>query len=54
MSEYLPYGGFEWLKNVDGFHVISVSEKSQVGYFLEVELHMNYNMNNMNYTMIIH
>ena len=38
MSEYLPYEGFEWLKNVDGFDVISGSEKSSVGYFLKVDL----------------
>ena len=38
MSEYLPYGGFEWLKNVDGFDVNSISEKSEIGYFLEVDL----------------
>ena len=38
MSEYLPHGGFEWLKNVDGFDVNSISEKSEIGYFLEVDL----------------
>ena len=38
MSEYLPYGGFKWLKNVDEFDVMSVSEKSLIGYFLEVYL----------------
>ena len=38
MSEYLPYGGFKWLKNVDEFDVMSVSEKSPIGYFLEVDL----------------
>ena len=38
MSEYLPYGRFKWLKNVDGFDVMSVSEKSSIGYFLEVNL----------------
>ena len=38
MSEYLPDGGFKWLKNVDEFDVISVSEKSPIGYFLEVDL----------------
>ena len=27
MSEYLPYGGFKWLKNVDGFDVNSINEK---------------------------
>ena len=38
MSEYLPYGGFKLLKNVDGFEVNSISKKSEIGYFLEVEL----------------
>ena len=38
MSQYLPYGGFKWLKNVDGFDVMSISEKSPIGYFLEVDL----------------
>ena len=38
MSEYLPYGEFRWVKNVDGFDVMSISEKSDTGYFLEVNL----------------
>ena len=38
MSSYLPYGGFKRLKNVDGFDVNSVSEKSPLGYILEVDL----------------
>ena len=38
MSEYLPYGKFEWLKNVDDLDVMSINEKSQIGYFLEVDL----------------
>ena len=38
MSEYLPYGGFKWLKNIDRFDVNSVGEKSKMGYFLEVDL----------------
>ena len=38
MSQYLPYGGFEWLKNVDNFDVNSISENSSVGYILEVNL----------------
>ena len=38
MSEYLPYGEFNWLKNVDDFDVMSVNEKSEIGYFLEVDL----------------
>ena len=35
---YLPYGGFKWLKNVDGLDVALVSKKSQIGYILEVDL----------------
>ena len=38
MIEYLPYGGFKWLKNVDEFDVVSVSEKRPIGYFFEVDL----------------
>ena len=38
MSEYLPYGKFEWVKNVDEINVISINEKSDIGYFLEVDL----------------
>ena len=38
MSEYLLYEGFKCLKNVDEFDVMSVSEKSLIGYFLEVDL----------------
>ena len=29
---------FKWLKNVDEFDMMSVSEKSPIGYFLEVDL----------------
>ena len=38
MSGYLLYGGFKWLENVDEFHVISISEKSPVGYIFEADL----------------
>ena len=38
MSEYLPYGEFKWLKNVDELDVMSINEKSDVGYILEVDL----------------
>ena len=38
MSEYLPYGGFECLKNVDRFDVNSINKKKEIGYFLEVYL----------------
>ena len=38
MSEYLPYGEFKWLKNAVEFDVMSIDEKSDTGYFLEVDL----------------
>ena len=38
MSEYLPYKEFEGLKNVDKLDVMSINEKSEIGYFLEVDL----------------
>ena len=38
MSEYLSYEGFKWLKNVDEFDVMSINEKSPIGYLLEVDL----------------
>ena len=37
-SEYLLYREFEWLQNVDKFDVMSINEKSDTGYFLEVDL----------------
>ena len=49
MSVYLSCGGFEWLKNVDGFGVTLISKKSQIGYILKFdvaypdELHELYN-----------
>ena len=38
MSEYRPYGEFKWLENADKFDVMSINEKSEIGYFLEVDL----------------
>ena len=38
MSDYLPYSVFMWLKNVDKLDVISVGEKSPIGYILKVDL----------------
>ena len=38
MSEYLSYEESEWLKNVDKFDVNSIDEKSEIRYFLEVDL----------------
>ena len=37
-SEYLPYEGFEWLKNIDEIDMMSISKKSLIGYLLEVDL----------------
>ena len=38
MISYLPSGGFKWLKNIDGFDVNSISEKSPRGYILKIDL----------------
>ena len=38
MSNYVPYGSFRWFKNVDGFDVNSISEKSPIVYISEVDL----------------
>ena len=38
MNEYLPDEGFKWLKNMDEFNVMSINEKSPIGYFVEVDL----------------
>ena len=38
MSEYPPYERFKWLKNIDEFDVMSINEKSPIGYLLEVDL----------------
>ena len=38
ISQYLLYCEFKLLKNVDQFHVNSISENSSIGYILEVDL----------------
>ena len=38
MSDYLLYGEFKWLKNVNNFDVNSISEKSPIGYILNIDL----------------
>ena len=38
MSQYLLHEGFEWLKNVDEFDVMSLNKKILTGYFVEVDL----------------
>ena len=37
MRKYLPYREFEWLKTVDKLDLMSINEKSDVGYVLEVD-----------------
>ena len=37
-NEYLPYEECKWLKNVDEFDVMSISDKSLTGYLFEVDL----------------
>ena len=38
VSEYLPYGEFKLLENVHKLDVMSINEKSEIEYFLEVDL----------------
>ena len=40
MTRYLPYSGFKWLnqKEISDFSLNSISEKSLIGYILEVDL----------------
>ena len=38
MSEYLSYEEFKWLKNIGKSDVMSIDEKSDTEYFLEVDL----------------
>ena len=38
VREYLPYSEFEWLENVDELDIMSINDKSDVGYILEVDL----------------
>ena len=38
VSEYLTYGRFKWLKNIDKFDIMLIIDKSPIGYFLEVDL----------------
>ena len=47
MSEYLPYGSFKWLKNIDKFDIRSINDKSPIGYFLEVDLEYPYELHEL-------
>ena len=52
LSGYLPYGGFKWLKNVDGFDVNSVSEKSPIGQIIELEYPIELHVLNYDYLLV--
>ena len=47
MNEYLPYEGFKWFKNVDKFDVMSINEKSSIGYLLENDLEFSYELHEL-------
>ena len=38
MTDYLSYGGFKWIKNVDNFDGNSTSKNNPAGYIFEVDL----------------
>ena len=38
MSEYLPYKRLRLLQNIDKYDIMSINDKSPIGYFLEVDL----------------
>ncbi|KAJ8909887.1 hypothetical protein NQ315_008910 [Exocentrus adspersus] len=38
MSQSLPYGGFEWVDNIEDFNVFDIKDDSDTGYILEVDL----------------
>ena len=52
MNDYLPYCRSEWLKNIDKFDIMSISNKSPKGYFQKLIL--NILKNYMSYIMIFH
>ena len=37
VNSYLSYGGFKWWKNVDGFDINSISEKSPIAYIPKID-----------------
>ena len=47
MSDYLPQGGFKWLKNAYGFDVNLISKKSEIEYVLEIDLEYADELNNL-------
>ncbi|KAJ8914410.1 hypothetical protein NQ315_017504 [Exocentrus adspersus] len=38
VSQYLPYGGFKWVSEIENFDVLSIPNDSDIDYMLEVDL----------------
>ena len=47
MSQYLPYKRFKSLKNIDKFDIMSISNKSPIGYISEVDLEYPYKLHEL-------
>ena len=47
LIDYLPYDGFNWLKNVDGIDLNSVGERVQHGIYLMLTLNVLTNYMNL-------
>ena len=47
LIDYIPYDGFNWLKNVDGIDLNLVGEKIPIWYLLDVALNVLTNYMNL-------
>ena len=43
----IPYGGFKWLRNVDGSDVTVIGKNNRIGYILEVDLEYPNNLHEL-------
>ena len=43
----IPYGGFKWLRNVDGSDVTVIGKNNRIGYILEVDLEYPNNLHKL-------
>ena len=43
----IPYGGFKWLRNVDGFDVTVIGKNNRIGYILKVDLEYPNNLHEL-------